>query len=324
MLAVRDLRRFLTRRWLLAYLGGAALIFGLSMLHPYPRQSLFGPTIRGKPWCYWENEIRFQATCHRLPAKKRGAWGEKIRDWLGFREDPGGLDKWVEHPEMLPLLLKLATDDDEDVRAVAISAIVEYESHYQEPALPILRREMRGGDGFLETIYGPGVLPICAARGVWRITKDKDEVLPTVREALNTPREKWLQHPSRRTRLRCEATSVLGEIAAENPELIPEVLRHAKDEDEGVRNATMAAIASFGTRAIPTLIDGLGDPDKYVRARAADSLQAIGPDARAAIPALDGLLTEPDRDLKKRIIKSLIAIDPARREPLERLWFEVE
>ena len=40
-------RRFPLRRSLLA-----ALVFGLLMLHPYPRQSLFGPTIRGKPWCH--------------------------------------------------------------------------------------------------------------------------------------------------------------------------------------------------------------------------------------------------------------------------------
>ena len=53
-------RRFLTRRWLLGSLVAAALLFGVLMLHPYPRQSLFGPTIRGKPWCVWENTIRRQ------------------------------------------------------------------------------------------------------------------------------------------------------------------------------------------------------------------------------------------------------------------------
>ena len=54
-------RRFLSRRWLLAVLGAAALLFGLAMLHPYPRQSLFGPTIRGKPWCVWEAAMRCDA-----------------------------------------------------------------------------------------------------------------------------------------------------------------------------------------------------------------------------------------------------------------------
>jgi len=47
-------RRFLSRRRVLALFGVLAFLFGLAMLHPYPRQSLFGPTIRGKPWCVWE------------------------------------------------------------------------------------------------------------------------------------------------------------------------------------------------------------------------------------------------------------------------------
>ena len=53
-----NFRRFLIRRWLLGLLGAAALLFGVLMLHPYPRQSLFGPTIRGKPWCEWEDTVR--------------------------------------------------------------------------------------------------------------------------------------------------------------------------------------------------------------------------------------------------------------------------
>ncbi|MBI2807582.1 MAG: hypothetical protein HYX68_21585 [Planctomycetes bacterium] len=49
--------RFLSRRRLLAFFGVALLLFGLAMLHPYPRQSLFGPTIDGIPWCMWEARL---------------------------------------------------------------------------------------------------------------------------------------------------------------------------------------------------------------------------------------------------------------------------
>jgi len=55
-----NLRRYLSRRSLLGFLAAAALLFGLAMLHPYPRQSLFGPTIRGKPRCVWEDSLRRQ------------------------------------------------------------------------------------------------------------------------------------------------------------------------------------------------------------------------------------------------------------------------
>lgn len=57
-----DFRRHLTRRRLLGFLAPAAVLFGLLMLHPYPRQSLFGPKIRGEPWCVWEAEVR-RFTC---------------------------------------------------------------------------------------------------------------------------------------------------------------------------------------------------------------------------------------------------------------------
>ena len=51
-----------SRRRLLTFAGILALLFGLAMLHPYPRQSLFGPKIDGVPWCIWENKIRHAAT----------------------------------------------------------------------------------------------------------------------------------------------------------------------------------------------------------------------------------------------------------------------
>src|SRR5436190_484371 len=55
---MHNFRGFMTRRRLLASLGVAALVFGVAMLFPYPRQFLFGPRVRGEPWCVWENEVR--------------------------------------------------------------------------------------------------------------------------------------------------------------------------------------------------------------------------------------------------------------------------
>src|ERR1022692_3755033 len=95
------LRRFLSRRWLLACLGVAALLFGLAMLHPYPRQSLFGPTIRGKPWCVWENQIR------RAVAPRQSLF-DAIAEKIGVLGDT----KIPDDPAMLPLYLHLASDSD--------------------------------------------------------------------------------------------------------------------------------------------------------------------------------------------------------------------
>src|SRR5688572_30006866 len=58
----RELRmaafRFLTRDCLLALAGIFALLTACFLLPPYPRQSLFGPTIDGVPWCVCEQEAR--------------------------------------------------------------------------------------------------------------------------------------------------------------------------------------------------------------------------------------------------------------------------
>src|ERR1700687_2638126 len=131
-----SLRRFLSRRWLLAFLGAAALLFGLAMLHPYPRQSLFGPTIRSKPWCVWEAEVRHYV--HReeyektLPARLMrwmGVKHENIHDFEMFKH-------LFNHAEMLPLLLELAEDRDPNVRPCVLLAFIQCDQLRDRSALP--------------------------------------------------------------------------------------------------------------------------------------------------------------------------------------------
>jgi HEAT repeat protein len=309
-----DFRQFLSRRWLPAFLGGAALLFGLAMAHPYPRQSLFGPKIRGKPWCYWESEVRWAAT-HLREDAKRGPVDKKIRAWLGLHDEPnwpGG--SLCGHKEMLPVLLKLAKDNDDDVKATATWAIVSREELHQEAALPFLREQLHEGNAQAR---------IYAAKGIWRIAKDKD-VLPTIRQAVKPPPKDWFP-PFGPFGLRSEAVSVLAEIANEVPELIPEVLRFANDDDAGVRATTMRTIAPFGKCAISALIKGLGDSDDYVRGRAIDSLLTMGPEASDAIPSLERLLNHTNREIRWKTVNALIAIDLKRRQHFEltrALWWD--
>ncbi|MBI1832972.1 MAG: hypothetical protein HYR84_16150 [Planctomycetes bacterium] len=102
-----ELRSLLSRRWLLGVLGVAALLFGLTMLHPYPRQSLFGPTIRGKPWCYWEGEVRWRTLSFE---EHQNTLSAKLTRWFGVPEhDPIKWEELCDHPDMLPLFLHLAS-----------------------------------------------------------------------------------------------------------------------------------------------------------------------------------------------------------------------
>src|ERR1043166_481704 len=106
------LRRFLSRHWLLASLGGAMILFGLAMLHPFPRQSLFGPTLRGKPWCVWEDAVRRN---YNWDQHEKSSWTKTLR-WFGVKAvemDPNDL---FNHPEMTPLMVHLTNDPDPEVR----------------------------------------------------------------------------------------------------------------------------------------------------------------------------------------------------------------
>src|SRR5262249_32469470 len=96
-------RRILRRRWLLALIGIAALRFGLAMLHPYPRQSLFGPTIRGKPWCVWESAVRK----HVQKREVQRPLSEKLLEWLNIKRDAWDIVQEIawDKREFLPLLL---------------------------------------------------------------------------------------------------------------------------------------------------------------------------------------------------------------------------
>jgi len=127
-----NLRRFLSRRWLLAFLGVAALLFGLTMLHPYPRQSLFGPTIRGKPWCVWEDAVR--RYIHREDYEN--SWQAKVMRWFGVKHDDLTREDLLENEEMLPLLLQLADDPNRKVRREVLEAICYCEKLRDASALP--------------------------------------------------------------------------------------------------------------------------------------------------------------------------------------------
>jgi hypothetical protein len=90
--------------WMLAFIGGALLI---AMLHPYPRQSLIGPTIRGKPRCIWEADIRRISNSEEYYSSFR----YKILRAISIQDEIIEM-RHLDHPEMLPLLLELAEDRD--------------------------------------------------------------------------------------------------------------------------------------------------------------------------------------------------------------------
>src|SRR5262249_55840559 len=128
--------KLVSRRRVLAVFSLVALLFGLAMLHPYPRQSLLGPKIRGEPWCVWEDRVRRYVYHEDYQASVTA----RLKRWLGVEHDNIDRDNLFNHVEMLPLLLEMAEDQDHKIRYCALTSIAMCDQLHDQSALPVLRR----------------------------------------------------------------------------------------------------------------------------------------------------------------------------------------
>jgi HEAT repeat protein len=286
-----NIRRFLTRRLLLSV---AALLFGLAMLHPYSRQSLFGPTIRGKPWCVWEAQIRWQ----------RGELNEesfsgKLRRWLNSeRPQPMSEDELFDHPEMVPLVVAMLDDPDPGVRSACMVAIIWFPCLRDRSSLPALRKWYFEDEAHLRLVAG---------HAIYQIEKDKEVLRWFV---------KLLDHAD--PEVRALAMGHVASLSADAPELYPHIVAHAKDSDQAVRRRVMEAMIHLGKKGVPTLIDGMNDADAGVRYGAALIAEQLGPDAKDAIAALEACLRDRDPSVPFAARSALRAIDPERYKYLHK------
>ena len=284
------LPKLLSPRRIAAFLGIAVFLFGLAMLHPYPRQSLFGPTIRGKPRCYWEGEIR------RFALQEKSLV-EKTLEHVGFKQDRPVQRDLFDHAEMAPLIIDMLEDPDGILRVTLLEQIIQSRALHVRSVLPALHQQLESDDG--ET-------RILAAWAIWTIDRDK-AALPVLTKGLADPFYRAL------------TMAYAVRAAEEAPELYPHIAAHAKDQENAVRVAVMQALAHFGKKGVPTLIDGLRDNHFEVRLEAAQSLVNLGADAKDAEPALAACLRDPDRDVRMFAREALQNIDPERYKNLKEV-----
>ena len=285
-----NIRRFLSCRWLLGFVGIVALLFGLAMLHPYPRQSLFGPTIRGKPRCIWEAEIqRF------VPREE--SWFEKSFAWFRADRHDLTLPEVFDNAEMLPLVLDMLDDPDPRAQQFAMNQIAQFSALQDRSALPRLR-----------LLLATDALDVrlSAARAIWKIDKDK-HVLQVFVKLLDD------SDPG----LRSLGMMHVASLAGEAPELYPHLAGHVNDSNDRVRSPIMFAMQYFGKKGVPILIVGLNDPSAEVRQAAVDALEELGPVAVEAIPALEARLKDVDATVRRTAPLALQAIDRERFKHLK-------
>ncbi len=284
--------KFLSRKGAFASLGVVALFIGLAMLHPYPRQSLFGPTIRGKPRCFWEAEIQ-----RHLP--REPSFVDRAKNVLGMPRRNMPWQEVFDDAEMLPLLLDMLDDPDNEVRHFALGNLTIFRSLQQETALPALRQQLAAGD--LEC-------QLLAARAIWSIAKDEAAIGVLLKPLDDAD-------PG----VRALAMSHVANLAGEAPQLYPHIVARVKDPNPRVRVPVMYAMTQFGEKGVPVLIDGLNDPSAEVRIAAAIATDNLGPVAKDAAPALEARLTDSDPDIRTVAAAALLRIDRERYQHLKEL-----
>lgn len=121
--------------------------------------------------------------------------------------------------------------------------------------------------------------------------------------------------------VRTGAAYALAGLEGEATASIPLLQKRLKDDDVRVRMAAAIALAHFGTKAraaVPALIDALSDTgsihfnDFSVASKAAQALQAIGPDAtRKMLDRLCALAIDPNEDVSQSARDALKDLGPA-------------
>ncbi|MSQ93149.1 MAG: HEAT repeat domain-containing protein [Gemmataceae bacterium] len=289
-----SLRHFLSRRWLLAFLGVAALLFGLAMLHPYPRQSLFGPKIDGVPWCVWEDKIRRSV----VPDWEKG-WTLRFLDQIGLLKD----SRLPDIPELLPVYLHLANDDHIEVRrrALDLDRRVLREEYWrwseedEAKILPVMREHLRDDD------------PICrliAAEYLWRATRD--------REMIKVPLT-YLEHTDPYIQTGAQITLCYlaeADLAASLEPILK--LTESTKLRRGVRETAVQSLRYFGKSALPSLRNALADPSPDIRGAGMFALSRMGEDAKELIPELQALQNDVDSNLRRYVATALNKIDSKR------------
>jgi HEAT repeat protein len=310
----------MTRRRVVLMLVGITLA-GLVIAffsHPYGRQLVLGPKIRGAPLWAWQQEFRSW-----VDSEEDGLLTKSLA-WLGIKKSERHRSWQSGDPDMLPLLLSLADDPSSAVRRQvayelgffpdsedAVAGIIRF-LHDAAPEV----REQAVLDFCDPKLPSDAVLPrlrelmddsseICqvhAAFAVWHATRKRDEkVVLVLRQGLR----------ANDLFARGDAALALAQMGKDAPECFEEIAEIAKTDGQ-VASYFAAGAPGYGAKAVPLLIAFLDDGRDYVRARAVRSLGKMGPDAKAAVPALVRCLDDPDQDMRRIAAAALSKIEPER------------
>jgi HEAT repeat protein len=118
------------------------------------------------------------------------------------------------------------------------------------------------------------------------------------------------------------AIGILFEAAQRDDQLIDDLTAMIDDKEPAVQRQaieTIRATGPLGQRALPAVINQLGNPDNEVRLAAASMIGSHGRAATEAVPALAALLENRNTELRVVVAQTLSQLGDAARPALEKL-----
>jgi hypothetical protein len=295
-------------------LGAVVLIF---VVHPYTRQTVIGPRIRGMPFAYWQDRYREAAAEQQTP------FTTKVLALIGVQRS-AACTECPATPEMLPVVLTLVDDPTPSVRArVAACAGQNRDSPDAGDALlklvddssAAVRRQATRELGRLQPPYPPADAKLrerladddagCRLEAAFALCRNErvpsNATLAVLRNAL----------PAVDARARLDAVYWMCDLGSEDDRYLPLVAEQIS-LDASFRRDHVKCLAYAGRNAIPFLVRFLDDDDLYMRLDAVMCLGHIGRKAEEAVPALEQALQHPDEQVRKQAATELWQIDPQR------------
>jgi HEAT repeat protein len=318
-------------RWRMLLYAPLVAVVLFFLMHPYFRQRMFGPRIKGEPLWIWQQELRAQVAQAPPPT----LWNKAL-SFVGLQGQAIG---WMgafprKDPEMLPVLLSLADDPSEHVRRRVADALMDMPG--DEQIIEVLLRMTNDRDaqvrqGAVQSLGHRGAkaaaalprlrellsdpspdLRIASARSIGSIKGYDDEAMAMLKNELRNSTNRG--H-------RMHASWCLVAVGKDSDHVFKAVVELChSDPDFRNRCHCVNLLGHFGKKAISVLLPFLDDTSRDMRLNAVSAIQLIGADASEAVPRLLQLQQrETDAYLLHTIQDVLHGID-SKRFPAPPPW----
>ena len=194
----------------------------------------------------------------------------------------------------IPRLVRGLDHRDARVRASAALGLSRAGAEWTKPAQPRLLRALDDDDAAVR---------LHAAWAVWQLEQKAERVVPRLAAALRSSEKA----------LRAEAVNYLYRMEALAADAAPALVEALGDDSEEIVRPAARTLAAIGSPAVPDLILGLREGNKWRRRKALVLLRELGPKPEVVCPALLPLLKDPDPPLRVDAARLLARLDPGRR-----------